>query len=167
MKIIRYVVLSLLSLPGTFYLTKWWQSSWLSERTWTWLNQLFGQDFGLASDIELLLTIACAFSLSFATTSFLFWVLQMLYSKQGEEGAGRMKEVIHASLTGFWVLLATYFLHWLGGTFGFLPDWRENAFGAWAYLGVSFIVVLAVTLLGFFLWRRTSKRANKSFQRTR
>ena len=167
MKIIRYVVLSLLSLPGTFLLTKWWMGTWMSERTWTWLNQLFGQDVGLASDIELFLALACAFSLSFAVLSFLSWVLEMFYNKQGKEGTSRMKEAIYAGLTGFWVLFATYFLLWLGGTFGILPIGRQAVFAFWVYLGVSFIVVLAVTLLGFFLWRRTSKRANKSFQRTR
>ncbi len=155
MKIVRYAVLSLLSLPGTYWLTSRYMGTGWSERIWTWLNQLFG-DFGLASDIELFLSLACAFSLSFATLSFLFWAFQMLYNKQSQNGTTRIKEVFYASLAGFWVLFATYFLLWLGDLSGVMPVQRKASFASWAYLGASLIVVLAVTLLGFFLWRRIS-----------
>lgn len=47
-------------------LTRWWLSTSMSESIWTWINGLIdsGQNPGLASDIELLLTLACALLVS-------------------------------------------------------------------------------------------------------
>lgn len=160
MKIVRYVVLSLSSLPNTYLLTRWWLGSWWSERTWTWLNQTFGQDIGLASDVELFLVLACAFSLSFATMSFLSWVLQMTYHAKNQK-VNHKKEVLCASLTVFWVLFATYFLLWLGYLFGIQAADGKVGLAFWVNLSVSLISASAVTLLGFFLWRHISKRANE------
>ena len=76
MKIVRYVVLNLSALPLTHLLTNWWLNSRWSEITWTWLNQLFKQNLGLASDIEFIVTIACSFVISLAISYFLFCVFQ-------------------------------------------------------------------------------------------
>ena len=166
MKIVRYAVLSLLALPSTYFLTSRYLSSWWSERVLSWLGHLW-QDFGLASDIEFLFALACSFSLSFATLSFLFWILQVAYGTQAQKGLNWMKEVINASLMGFWVLFATYYLLRLGDRSGVQAVEVKTGSAPWANLSVSLIIVSAVTLLGFFLWRRISKHANKSFQRTR
>lgn len=166
MKIVRYVVLSLSSLPNTYLLTRWWlRSSW-SERTWIWLNQLFGHDLGLASDVELVLVLACAFCLSFATMSFLFWVLQMTYDTKSQK-MGHKKEVIFACLTVFWLLFATYFLLWLGDLFGVQAADGKTDLAFWVNLSVSLIAVLAVTLLGWFFWRRIQNALTHHSTRTR
>lgn len=76
MKIVRYAAFSLSALPLTYLLTNWWINSKWSEITWTWLNQLFQQNLGLASDIELILTIACFFVISLFISSLLFCVFE-------------------------------------------------------------------------------------------
>ena len=76
MKIVRYVALSLLALPLTYQLTSLWINTKWSEITWTWLNQMFQQNLGLASDVELILTVACFFVISLAISIFLFCVFQ-------------------------------------------------------------------------------------------
>ena len=78
MKIVRYVALSLLALPLTYQLTSLWINTKWSEITWTWLNQMFQQNLGLASDVELILTVACFFVISLAISIFLFCVFQLV-----------------------------------------------------------------------------------------
>lgn len=154
MKIARYAMLSLASLLGTYWLTKWWLGSWWSERTWTWLNKALGQDIGLASDVELLLVLACAFGFSFAAMSFLFWVIQKIRNMPAKKSTDQMKEAIYISLIGLWILLATYFILWIGNLFGVQAAVGRSGLGFWAYLSVSFIFVLAVTLFVLSRWLR-------------
>jgi hypothetical protein len=47
-------------------LARWWLSTGMSESIWTWINGLIeiGQNPGLASDIELLVTLVCALLIS-------------------------------------------------------------------------------------------------------
>lgn len=154
MKIIRHVTLGIASLPIAYLFAGWWQGSWWSERIWTWLNHLFGQNFGLASDAEFLLMLTCAFSFSFITISFLFWVVQNTYNSPRQNGTDQIKEVIYACLIGFLVLFTAYFLLWLSDFFGFrIPD---GAAGVVFLVGisVSLIIVLSLMLLGRYLWRR-------------
>lgn len=167
MKIVRYVMLSLASLPNTYLLTKWWLGSWWSERTWTWLNQMFGQDTGLASDVELLLVLACAFSLSFAAITFLFWVLQTTHIVPHKKSTGHVKETIYAGLIGFWVLFTTYFFLWMGNMFGVQAADGASGLSFWVYLSVSFIIVLVVTLFGLFLWHRAQNALTHHSTRAR
>ncbi len=76
MKIVRYIAFSLSALPLTYLLTNWWLNSRWSEISWTWLNQLFKQNLGLASDIEFIVTIACSLVISLAILFILFCVFQ-------------------------------------------------------------------------------------------
>ena len=97
-----------------------------------------------------------------------------------------MKKTFGFSLIGLWVLFATGFLArwWLTH-----PDaiprfpkpfwiWLIDLYGSqngeeladlemWVALSLSFVIVALLTLIGWFLWRYISTRANKSFQRTR
>lgn len=154
MKIVRHVTLGIASLPIAYLFAGWWQGSWWSERIWTWLNHLFGQNFGLASDAEFLLMLACAFSFSIITISLLFWIVQILRNAPRQKGVDRIKEVIYVCLTGLWVLFTAYFLLWLSNLFGFwVPDGSAGLV-FFAGIGTSLIIVLALALLGRFLWRR-------------
>ena len=76
MKVVRYAALNLLALTLTYLLTSWWINTKWSEITYTWLNHLFQQNLGLASDIELILTIACFFVISLFISSLLFCVFE-------------------------------------------------------------------------------------------
>ena len=76
MKIVRYAALSLSALPLTYILTSWWINTKWSEITWTWLNQLFQQNLGLASDVELILTIGAFFVISLIISLLLFSVFE-------------------------------------------------------------------------------------------
>lgn len=76
MKIVRHIAFNLSALPITYLLTNWWMNTQWSEITWTWLNEIFQQNLGLASDIEFIMTIACSFVISLAISLFLFCVFQ-------------------------------------------------------------------------------------------
>ena len=74
----RNIALSLSALPLTYLLTSWWINTKWSEITWTWLNQLFQQNLGLASDVELILTIACFFVISLVISLLLYCVFELV-----------------------------------------------------------------------------------------
>ena len=90
MKIIRYIAFSLSALPLTYLLTNWWLNSRWSEITWTWLNQLFKQNLGLASDIEFIVTIACSFVISLTISLFCFVYFSMLLNGR----AAQVKRIV-------------------------------------------------------------------------
>lgn len=165
MKAVRYVALSLSSLPTTYLLTGWWLESWLSERVWTWLNHAFGQNFGLATDVELLLAFSGAFSLSFTTMTFLFRVLQITYNTQNKNELVRMKDAVYGSLIGILVLFATYFIFWFMDFLGIQSVNADPRFAFWVnFSASSLMIVLVVSLLGWLLWRRIK---NEQLSRTK
>ncbi|WP_194720633.1 hypothetical protein [Noviherbaspirillum malthae] len=61
MKPLQRIVFLLVILLFTGLLARWWLSTGMSESIWTWINGLIesGQNPGLASDIELLVTLVC------------------------------------------------------------------------------------------------------------
>jgi len=69
MKYAIYIIKIFLVLFITYLITNWWLSTWWSERYWTWLNIKFGQNFGLASDVEIVtaLIVALLISIGFVT----------------------------------------------------------------------------------------------------
>jgi len=66
MKLLQRIAFLVLILLFAGLLTRWWLSTSMSESIWTWINGLIerGQNPGLASDIELLITLACALLVS-------------------------------------------------------------------------------------------------------
>ena len=154
MKVVRYLVLSFSSLPITYLLAGWWLDSWMSERTWTWLNHVFGQNFGLATDVELLLALSCAFSLSFATMTFLFRAWQITCNTRNKKDLWRMKDAVYGSFIGIWVLFATYFLLWLSDFFGVEAVNAAPRIAFWVNFSAALMIVLIVSLFGWYLWRR-------------
>lgn len=162
MKILRHLTSIFLSLPITYLFTQWWLNSRWSERTWTWLNQRLGQNFGLASDIELVLTLGCAFALSFTITLFVFFLFQMTFNWQSLKNADLIRQIIRFSLMGFWILFASYFLLWLGNFAGI----QGAGVGFWTNLSASLIFVLLLTMLVCLLWHRVQNALTRHSKKT-
>lgn len=68
MKLLQRIAFLLLILLFAGLLTRWWLSTSMSESIWTWINGLIesGRNPGLASDVELLVTLVCALIVSTA-----------------------------------------------------------------------------------------------------
>ncbi|WP_151635563.1 hypothetical protein [Noviherbaspirillum aerium] len=62
MKLLQRMAVLLPVLLCAGLLTRWWLSTSMSESIWTWINGRVesGQNPGLASDIELAVTLVCA-----------------------------------------------------------------------------------------------------------
>lgn len=67
-------------------LSQWWLSTGMSESVWTWINVRIedGQNPGLASDIELLVTLAGALCIS-ATSAMLLRRLCVRIRRKAED----------------------------------------------------------------------------------
>lgn len=76
MKYAEYIIKIFLALFITYLLTSWWLSTWWSERYWTWLNIKFGQNFGLASDVEIVTALLVALLISIGTVMLLFRIFK-------------------------------------------------------------------------------------------
>ena len=74
MNAIRKIASVGLVLALTYLFTSLWLNSAWSESFWTWLNLQIsaGQNPGLASDLELIVTLVCSLVLSAVAVLFLF-----------------------------------------------------------------------------------------------
>lgn len=156
----RHAAMGIAALPGAYLLAGWWYESMWSERIWTWLGHTFGQDFGLASDVEFLLMHATAFSVSFLGGSFLLRLILGSGDAPRQGTAGWIKEVLLATLAGILILSATFFLAgwWLPRVAGQKTPVME----LWTTLGAAFLVVSLIALAGWFLWRAFMARRTRT-----
>lgn len=76
MKYATYIIKIFLALFITYLITNWWLNTWWSERYWTWLNIKFGQNFGLASDVEIVTVLIVSLFISIVIVMLLFRVLK-------------------------------------------------------------------------------------------
>lgn len=81
----KTVLLILLIPVSGGLLAQWWFSTSMSESIWTWINVQIesGQNPGLASDIELLVTLICALLVSTAGAMLIRGILSRLRRNAG------------------------------------------------------------------------------------
>jgi len=78
MKYVTYIIKIFLALFITYLITSWWLNTWWSERYWTWLNIRFGQNFGLASDVEIVTVLIVALLISIGSVMLVFRIFQCI-----------------------------------------------------------------------------------------